>query len=155
MMSMWPLLMGRAVIRYFGLGLKCELDGFLCEWHCEGVCDLSLGLCGYSLWLAVVDSSPLTCEIDPCQSAWRAVDRSGELRGSSQFQLCQPAWHTSPFHVYQTLTRPVQRSAKPLIPSAQNFWSQGVLCIGLGRESKWQKYSQKRIINKVYICFLS
>lgn len=75
------------------------------ERHCKGVfvksqrlcvwIYVSAGLCGYSLRLAFVDSSSLTCEIDPCQSVCATDDQSAERQGnwgSSRFQLCQPAF---------------------------------------------------------------
>lgn len=79
-------------MKCFGSGLECELNGFLCERHCKGVfvksqrlcvwIYVSAGLCGYSLRLAVVDSSSLTCEIDPCQSVCATDDQSAEQQGN-------------------------------------------------------------------------
>lgn len=83
-------------MKCFGSGLECEFNGFLCERRatlqrcvceiteivCMDILYVSAGLCGYSLRLAVVDSSSLTCEIDPCQSVCATDDQSAERQGN-------------------------------------------------------------------------
>lgn len=136
----------RDTVKCFGSDLEWELNGFLCEWHLKGVfvksqrlC-VSMGLCGYSLWLAVVDSSSLTCEIDPCQSVCATDDRSGERQGnwgSSLFQLCQPAFtsmtheplsRVSDSHLpYPCLSYPLGWSHSSRIMECLSRWCRNVI----------------------------